>query len=265
MEQQEKRFALLIDGDNIGSKYIKGIVNEITKEGIITYKRIYGDWTKPNLAKWKEVLLDYSITPVQQYAYTTGKNATDSAMIIDAMDILYAGKVDGFCLASSDSDFTRLAARLREAGMVVIGMGQKQTPQPFVAACSMFKYIEVIEDGDDQEDAEKPAETSKKTSSSAKAESPKKTAPVLDKNTEKYVAYVKKAIEEKSESDGWMLVSLLGNMLQKAFVDFDPRNFGEKKLVDLLNKWDFETKAFQDPNNKMNPSGNIVYVRIKTK
>ena len=264
MDTQDKRFALLIDGDNIGSKYVQDIINELTKEGVITYKRIYGDWTKPNLAKWKEVLLDYSITPVQQYAYTTGKNATDSAMIIDAMDILYAGKVDGFCLASSDSDFTRLAARLREAGMVVIGMGQKQTPQPFVAACSMFKYIEVIEDGDDQEDAKKPEKT-EKTASSAKAESPKKTAPVLDKNTKKYVAYVKNAIEEKSENDGWMLVSLLGSMLQKAFVDFDPRNFGEKKLVDLLNKWGFETKAFQDPNNKMNPSGNIVYVRIKTK
>ena len=267
MDTQDKRFALLIDGDNIGSKYVQDIINELTKEGVITYKRIYGDWTKPDLAGWKEVLLEHSITPVQQYAYTTGKNATDSAMIIDAMDILYAGKVDGFCLASSDSDFTRLAVRLREAGMVVIGMGLQHTPQSFVAACSMFKYIEVISnENDGQLKTKKQGNVktgSPKPASAAKSE--QKTAPVLDEKEQKTVDYIRNAIDEKSEDDGWMLVSLLGSMLQKAFTDFDPRNFGEKKLVDLLKKWGFETKAFQDPNNKANPSGNIIYVRNKTK
>ena len=147
MEQnQEKRFALLIDADNIGSQYIKVIVEEITDEGVLTYKRIYGDWTSQRMKSWKDILLEYSITPVQQYSYTTGKNATDSAMIIDAMDILYSGRVDGFCLASSDSDFTRLAARLREEGMTVIGMGKQQTPRPFVSACSKFKYIDILTD-----------------------------------------------------------------------------------------------------------------------
>lgn len=266
MDTQDKRFALLIDGDNIGSQYVRAMIDEITKEGVITYKRAYGDWTKPNLAKWKDVLLNLSITPIQQYAYTTGKNATDSAMIIDAMDILYTGQVDGFCLASSDSDFTRLAARLREAGMVVIGMGQRHTPQPFVAACSMFKYIEVISNESDEQGDTKKTEGKKAGASKPASAKPKqKTVPALDEKTQKTVDYIRNAIDEKSEDDGWMLVSLLGNMLQKAFTDFDPRNFGEKKLIDLLKKWGFETKAFQDPNNKANPSGNIIYVRNKTK
>ena len=141
---EDKKFALLIDADNTSSKYIKTIVDEITNLGITTYRRIYGDWTSPNLQNWKETLLEYSITPMQQYGYTTGKNSTDSAMIIDAMDILYAGNVDGFCLVSSDSDFTKLAMRLREAGKTVIGMGKKQTPRPFVTACNQFKYLDLL-------------------------------------------------------------------------------------------------------------------------
>lgn len=140
----DKKFAILIDADNIGSKYIKIILDEISKEGIATYKRIYGDWTSPNLTPWKQVLLEYSVTPMQQYSYTTGKNSTDSAMIIDAMDILYSGKVDGFCIATSDSDFTRLSSRLRESGMKVIGMGEQKTPRPFVSACDRFIYIDNI-------------------------------------------------------------------------------------------------------------------------
>lgn len=138
------KFAILIDADNIGSKYIKIILDEISKEGVATYKRIYGDWTSPTLAPWKQVLLEHSVTPMQQYSYTVGKNSTDSAMIIDAMDILYSGKVDGFCIASSDSDFTRLSSRLRESGMTVIGMGEQKTPRPFVSACDRFTYIDKI-------------------------------------------------------------------------------------------------------------------------
>ena len=143
-KSSEKRFALIIDADNVSAKYIKPITDELSKYGTITYKRIYGDWTSTLHAKWKDSLLENSITPIQQFSYTTGKNATDSAMIIDAMDILYSGNCDGFVLVSSDSDFTRLATRLREAGMKVYGMGEKKTPKPFIVACDKFVYIEVI-------------------------------------------------------------------------------------------------------------------------
>src|SRR5882762_4138330 len=140
----DTRIAVLIDADNIPHSNIKGMMEEIAKYGTPTFKRIYGDWTKPNLGGWKGVLLENAITPIQQYGYTTGKNSTDSAMIIDAMDILYTEKVDGFCIVSSDSDFTRLATRLRETGMMVIGMGQKKTPGPFIAACDKFIYLEIL-------------------------------------------------------------------------------------------------------------------------
>ena len=140
----ELRFAVLIDADNVSEKYIKVILDEISNAGVATYKRIYGDWTSPRLASWKSCLLDHSIIPMQQYSYTYGKNATDSAMIIDAMDILYSGTVDGFAIVSSDSDFTRLVARLRESGMVVIGMGEQKTPKPFIYACNQFKYLDLL-------------------------------------------------------------------------------------------------------------------------
>lgn len=140
---EELKLAVLIDADNISDKYVKIILDETAKSGVATYKRIYGDWTNPRLVSWKNVLLDNSISPIQQYSYTTGKNATDSAMIIDAMDILYSNTVDGFCIASSDSDFTRLAARLRESGMYVTGMGESKTPKPFISACNQFKYLDI--------------------------------------------------------------------------------------------------------------------------
>ena len=147
----DSRFAVLIDADNVSVKYIKIILDELSKDGIATYKRIYGDWTNPALISWKSTLLDNSITPIQQYSYTTGKNSTDSAMIIDAMDILYSGRVDGFCLVSSDSDFTRLASRLRESGMTVIGMGESKTPNSFIAACNKFKYLDILSAADEEE------------------------------------------------------------------------------------------------------------------
>ena len=148
MEQCERRFAVLIDADNVSPKYIKYILDEVSDQGIATYKRIYGDWTDNEKRSWKNVLLDWSVNPIQQYSYTTGKNATDSAMIIDAMDILYSGNVDGFCLVSSDSDFTKLAQRLREAGMFVMGIGEQKTPKPFRAACDTFKLLEIISSDD---------------------------------------------------------------------------------------------------------------------
>lgn len=251
---QDRKFALLIDGDNIGSQYIKTILDEMTNEGIVTYKRIYGDWTKPDLKSWKDILLENSITPIQQYSYTNGKNATDSAMIIDAMDILYSGKVEGFCLASSDSDFTRLASRLREAGMFVIGMGKEQTPKPFVSACSKFRYVDLIS-AENEKEVHKP--TAQKQPNSPKKNPPQKTNSSPENEIK---IYIRKTIEENAEESGWMLVSLLGTMLPKKHPDFDPRNFGEKKLSDLLKKWGFKLKTYQDPNNTANPSGLIVYV-----
>ena len=151
MEQNDRRFAVLIDADNVSPKYIKYILDEVSDQGIATYKRIYGDWTDNEKRSWKNVLLDWSVNPIQQYSYTTGKNATDSAMIIDAMDILYSGNVDGFCLVSSDSDFTKLAQRLRESGMFVMGIGEQKTPKPFRTACDTFKLLEIISSEDASE------------------------------------------------------------------------------------------------------------------
>src|ERR1700755_3691202 len=152
---KDLRLAILIDADNIPSRLISGILEEIAKYGVPTFKRIYADWTKPHVAGWKTVLLDHAITPVQQYSYTTGKNSSDSAMIIDAMDILYTGRVDGFCLVSSDSDFTKLATRLREAGMKVFGMGEQKTPGAFRAACDKFIYIEILSTKEEEESSPK--------------------------------------------------------------------------------------------------------------
>ena len=152
---EEKRFAVLIDADNIAPKYVTSILNEISNKGTITYKRVYCDWTGNSASGWKKVLLKHSLTPIQQYSYTYGKNATDSAMIIDAMDILYGGEVEGFALCSSDSDFTRLAARLREAGKMVIGLGESKTPSPFCAACNEFKFLDRIADDDDDRESVK--------------------------------------------------------------------------------------------------------------
>ncbi len=227
----ELKFALLIDGDNSSHQYINTINEEMAKEGIVTYKRIYGDWTTSKLFGWKAILLDNAITPIQQYGYTSGKNATDSAMIIDAMDILYTGSVDGFCLVSSDSDFTRLATRLREAGMVVIGMGKKQTPQPFVKACSKFKYVDLISD----------APKNIENAPASKKQSKQEDEPVKQlKNS------IDKMIEENSNDDGWILASTVGALLQKQFVDFDSRNYGYKKLIDLLKAMEYKTKLSTD-------------------
>ncbi len=227
---KDRRFAVLIDADNVSDKYIRLILDELSNDGTITYKRIYGDWTRPALGSWKSVLLDYSISPIQQYGYTTGKNATDSAMIIDAMDILYTGNVEGFCIVSSDSDFTRLASRLREAGKFVIGMGEKKTPAPFVAACNRFTYLEVL--------AQQPA-----------AEETAPLPPVAGEDRMALPA-IKAAIQaiadETSDDEGWASVSDIGNILIKRFPDFDVRNYGFKKLtrfVDSLELFEMRTVA----------------------
>lgn len=247
---EDKKFALLIDADNTSSKYIKTIVDEITNLGITTYRRIYGDWTSPNLQSWKEILLEYSITPMQQYGYTTGKNSTDSAMIIDAMDMLYTGGVDGFCLVSSDSDFTKLAMRLREAGKTVIGMGKQQTPRPFVTACNQFKYIDLLS----KEAKEESAPVAKKTAKKSAASDTKKKA------NQKLVASIRKIIEENSNDDGWMYAAKVGKLLQKKNPDFDCRNYGYQKFAPLLDGLGFVTRKEPGVEDK---NACEVYVKIK--
>lgn len=211
--------AVLIDGDNIPSAHVKEMMQEIAKYGNPTIKRIYGDWTKPNLTKWKNLLLENAITPIQQYGYTTGKNATDSAMIIDAMDILYSEKVTGFCLVSSDSDFTRLATRLREAGMQVIGIGEKKTPNPFIVACDKFIYIEILRS------------QSEKKEDSIEKENVKDN---LDKITRKEINLISTTISDLSDEDGWAFLGDVGSLLQKKQPNFDSRNYGFDKLTPLI-------------------------------
>lgn len=237
--------AVLIDGDNIPSANVKEMMEEIAKYGNPTIKRIYGDWTRPNLSKWKNLLLENAITPIQQYGYTTGKNATDSAMIIDAMDILYSGKVNGFCLVSSDSDFTRLATRLREAGMQVIGIGEKKTPNPFIVACDKFIYIEILknqsqkkEDGDDKD--------SDKSS--------------VDKITRKEINLLRTTISDSSDEDGWAFLGDVGGLIQKKQPNFDSRNYGFDKLTPLIKSiGEFELEQRENPKSRHK----LIFVRNK--
>lgn len=219
MESKNVNFAVLIDGDNIPSAHVKEMMAEIAKYGNPTIKRIYGDWTKPHLSKWKNLLLENAITPIQQYGYTTGKNATDSAMIIDAMDILYSGKVSGFCLVSSDSDFTRLATRLREAGMQVLGIGERKTPNPFIVACDKFIYVEILKSQHDEKEPE-----SEKQSSTGS----------IDKITHKEIDLIRTSISDLSDEDGWTYLGDLGNLIQKKQPNFDSRNYGFEKLTALI-------------------------------
>ena len=220
-EKSDLRFAVLIDADNVPYRNVKEMMEEIARYGVPTTKRIYGDWTKPTVSGWKNVLLKHAITPVQQYSYTTGKNATDSAMIIDAMDILYAGKVDGFCIVSSDSDFTRLATRLRESGMKVIGIGEKKTPSPFIAACDRFIYIEVLGSTNVE------IATVKQTKS-------KKQKKTLHQINDKIKQLILTTIDDVADDDGWAFLGDVGNILIKKRPEFDPRNYGFLKLTPML-------------------------------
>ncbi len=309
----EKKFAVLIDSDNVSHRYLKTILDEITNVGVPTIKRIYGDWTTAEKQSWKKQLLEYALTPMQQYSYTSGKNSTDSAMIIDAMDILYTGDVDGFCLASSDSDFTKLATRLREAGKIVIGMGERKTPAPFVKACSQFKYIDVLTDDKPAEQksakAKKTVKTESKTeqakvkssdtaatkkrrnrSAQVQKADPKSAeeimastqeVPELPKNEalaelspEKESAEdsatplyeieqaIRKIIEDSDEESGLIPASRVGSILQNRYPDFDTRNYGCRRMTDLLKLLNIPTQSFNDPNN---PVQNAALLFIKTK
>ncbi|MGB7606130.1 MAG: NYN domain-containing protein [Lutisporaceae bacterium] len=239
--EKDKKIAVLIDADNVSAKYIKYIIDEILNHGIPTYKRIYGDWTQPQLNPWKDILLKYSISPIQQYSYTSGKNSTDSALIIDAMDILYSNNVEGFCIVSSDSDFTRLAARLRESGMYVMGIGEEKTPISFISACEKFKYLEVLASMD-----EKPAENSDIKQVQNQDES---KIGVISKN--KLIKAIKTIITEISDEDGWANLGVFGQRLNKKYPDFDTRNYGYTKLrpfVSSLNHFEFKFIKLNNQN-----------------
>lgn len=241
------KLAVLIDGDNIPSAYVKEMMEEIAKYGNPTIKRIYGDWTNPKLQKWKAVLLQNAITPIQQYGYTIGKNATDSAMIIDAMDILYSEKVNGFCLVSSDSDFTRLATRLREAGMQVFGIGEKKTPEPFIVACDKFIYIEILKNQTVDNDLE-----------TVKGKTVKKES--FDKITPKVIKLISITISDLADDDGWAFLGDVGNLLQKKQPNFDSRNYGYQKLTPLIKSINnFEVEQRESPKGRFQ----LIYVKNK--
>ncbi|MGN8875806.1 NYN domain-containing protein [Pseudoflavonifractor sp. HCP28S3_F10] len=283
MEQTDLRLAVLIDADNAPRTAIKDVMAEVAVYGTPTIKRIYGDWTSPNMSTWKPLLLENAIAPVQQYAYTTGKNATDSAMIIDAMDILYSGRVDGFVLVSSDSDFTRLATRLREAGMKVYGMGERKTPNPFIVACDKFVYIEVIRAAGEKARAAERAQAEREKKEREKAEQArvestkaqpkksarKKAAPEPEPRTAQpepkssveaeppvpaaVVELLADSVEDIADEDGYAFMGDLGNLLVKKQPDFDPRNFGFSKLTKLvkaLDRFEVDVRSTNMPHVK---------------
>ena len=294
---QSLRLAVLIDADNASRTAMRDVMAEIAVYGTPTVKRIYGDWTTPNMASWKPILLENAITPIQQYSYTTGKNATDSAMIIDAMDILYTGSCDGFVLVSSDSDFTRLAIRLREAGKKVIGMGEKKTPNPFIVACDKFIYIEVIRAeakaalATAEQEAAAPAAESAPASAKAEPAPPKTEgakggkksrkkaaepapapapdqepepqpapAPAQKKVPKEVVHLIADAMDMIADEDGYAFMGELGNLLIRQQPDFDPRNYGFSKLTQLIKSIDrFEV----DVRQTSNPHTKHVYLRDK--
>ncbi|MDN5201924.1 NYN domain-containing protein [Fulvivirgaceae bacterium BMA10] len=239
---KDTKLAVLIDADNIPPKYIKEMMEEITKYGTPTLKRIYGDWTKPHLTNWKNVLLENAINPIQQYSYTTGKNATDSAMIIDAMDILYSEKVNGFCLVSSDSDFTKLATRLREAGMLVYGIGERKTPNPFIVACDKFIYLEILET---------------ETDSQGGKGKPKKAS--VDKITPKVIRLLRNSVADAADEDGWAYLGDVGSLILKKQPNFDSRNFGFEKLTPLFKSID----QFEIEQRDQSGRFKLIYVRNK--
>ncbi|MDA8648175.1 NYN domain-containing protein [bacterium] len=245
--EKDKNLAVLIDGDNIPSKYIKEMMLEIAKYGNPTVKRIYGDWTKPHLNKWKQVLLEHAINPMQQYSYTTGKNATDSAMIIDAMDILYSGKVDGFCIASSDSDFTRLATRIRETGQSVIGIGEKKTPDPFIVACDRFIYLEILHTDEEEDGSEKT--TTKKSPA-------KKTVENINPKT---IKLIRSTVTDLADEDGWAFLGEVGALIQKKRPSFDARNYGFSKLTPLIQA----TGKFEIDQRDGGGRYKLIYIRCK--
>ncbi len=267
--ENEMKLAVLIDAENIASKYIAVILSEANNLGNVIYKRIYGNWTTPEMSSWKDVVLDNSIQPIQQYSNTKGKNSSDSSLIIDAMDLLYLGRLDGFCIVSSDSDFTRLAARLRESEMFVLGMGEQKTPNSFISACNKFSYLDILYSSDSGGKTAEQKTAGKKTrDTSAKKAAAKKqsdepsnqAAPVKEqqKKPGSDIRVIKRSlkeiIEENSDDDGLITSGLLGDLLNKRFPDFDVRNFGSKKFVQFIMSLDL-FEVIKDEK--------IIYIKLK--
>lgn len=286
----EQQYAVLVDAENVSPKYINIIFDEASNYGVTTYRRIYGDWTSTRNNGWKEILLDNSITPIQQYSYTDGKNSSDSAMIIDAMDILYGESVDGFIIVSSDSDFTRLASRLRESGMNVIGMGESKTPNAFISACNSFKYLDILFQSFENEEEEEEVTTTTINNNTNFNISPKETRKNNGNDRKRYnyskknkrrnsnelssssrpqpqtkLTTIRKALKtiilENSDDDSWISLANLGNHLSKRFPDFDVRNYGHKKLVTFVESLD----DFDIERRSISPDGKTkqLFVRIK--
>jgi len=256
--KNDLRLAVLIDADNVPYSNVKEMLEEIAKYGAPTFKRIYADWTKPTVSGWKTVLLENAITPIQQYSYTQGKNATDSAMIIDAMDILYSGKVDGFCIVSSDSDFTRLAIRLREAGMKVFGFGEKKTPRPFISSCDKFIYLEILSKNNEEEEEKHDNITNEKKVFKKNTRS-SFSKPMLKADRE-LVKMINDSIEDIADENGWAFLGDLGNFLLKKQPNFDPRNYGYVKLVPLIRSFG----RFEIDEREVG-KGKIKHVYVRTK
>ncbi len=240
----QKRLAVLIDADNTQPAIINSLLEEIANYGVATVKRIYGDWTGTHLKGWKEVLLEHAIQPIQQFAYTRGKNATDSAMIIDAMDLLYTGTMDGFCVVSSDSDFTRLSSRIREAGLLVYGFGEQKTPQAFVGACDKFIYTEILRQQDEQDDT-----------------APARRKPMRElKQDSRLVGLLRNATEDSADETGWANLGTVGQNVANKLPEFDPRNYGYKKLGELVKAvdlFDIEERSSENSPAKQ------IYIRDK--
>ncbi|MGK9067196.1 NYN domain-containing protein [Stutzerimonas chloritidismutans] len=261
--RQHTHLAVLIDADNAPAAIVEGLFEEIAKYGVASVKRIYGDWTKPNLGSWKKVLLDYSIQPIQQFAYTAGKNATDSSLIIDAMDLLYTRRFDGFCLVSSDSDFTRLAARLREEGLTVYGFGEQKTPSPFVSACDKFIYTEILR-ADAPKTSPEPPVNGDRHPAPAPNEKPQDDTRASDKPQPEKPArvpadFIAKVLSDiADEEDDWVQLGELGSNISKLRPAFDPRLYGFKKLSDLIKS----QKRFElEARGTTQTGGKAVYVR----
>lgn len=254
------RLAVLIDADNVSHQNLRAMMEEIARYGNATIKRIYGDWTRPNLSGWKPMLLDYAITPMQQFGYTSGKNATDSAMIIDAMDILYSERVDGFCLVSSDSDFTRLATRLREAGMVVYGIGEQKTPNAFIAACDKFIYLEILENPVHDEVAVVEKDTESVGTKPAKPQTGSRKSSSFKKVTKDVILLFDTTIRDLEDENGWAYLGEVGQLLLKKQPSFDPRNYGFSKLTPMIKsigKYEIDVRESAGSSSKH------IYIRIK--
>ncbi|MDD2216945.1 MAG: NYN domain-containing protein [Eubacteriales bacterium] len=286
MDNPEKKLAILIDAENISSKYVNIIIKEAVNTGNVIYKRIYGDWTSQSLTPWKGVILDNAISPIQQFSNTNGKNSSDSALIIDAMDLLYKADIDCFCIVSSDSDFTKLASRLRESDKYVVGMGEQKTPRAFISACNKFLYLDLLFSGEHPsvqgEYKQAIPITTKRTVMGKTAKSVKDAEPATNgrnratkkegldiskpiiasgKDFETVKNTIHKLVEEKSDDDGWIFSGTLGSLLNNQLPDFDVRNFGFSKLVDFVSSLNlFDMNIIKDPAN---PSTKHIYFKIK--